>query len=85
MFGRKNYLCVGNERAGKHAGCFYSLTNNSKLNDADRFAWLRDLMQRLSGYFQSEAFGQAKHGEPVTSNELDELLPDRWLATHPGE
>ena len=81
--GRKNYLFVGNERAGKHAGYFYSLINSAKLNGVEPFAWLRDLMERLPEYRQGAAFSQAKRGEPVISDELDELLPDRWLLTHP--
>jgi hypothetical protein len=81
--GRKNYLFVGNVRAGKHAGYFYSLVNSAKSNGVEPFAWLRDLMEKLPAYRQSEAFSQASRGEPVTSNELDELLPDRWLVAHP--
>jgi hypothetical protein len=30
-----------------------------------------------------EAFAQAATGQPVTSAELDDLLPDRWLRQHP--
>ena len=81
--GRKNYLFVGNVRAGKHAGYFYSLVNSAKLNGVEPFAWLRDLMEKLPAYRQSEAFSQASRGEPVTSDELDAFLPDRWLVTHP--
>ncbi len=81
--GRKNYLFVGNERASKQAGYFYSLIASAKLNGAEPFAWLRDLLERLPDYRQGEAFSQAKRCEPVTSDALDQLLPDRWLVTHP--
>jgi len=30
-----------------------------------------------------EAFSQATAGKSVTSDELDELLPGRWLQSHP--
>jgi predicted transcriptional regulator len=33
---------------------------------------------------QGEAFAQAKLGGPVTSHELDAMLPDRWFVTHPN-
>jgi hypothetical protein len=40
-------------------------------------------MQKLPEHRQGDAFSQAKHGESVISDELDELLLDRWLVTHP--
>lgn len=82
--GRKNYLFVGNEEAGKRAGYFYSLVVSAKLNGVEPFAWLRDLMERLPYHREGEAFTQSAKGEPVTSTELDELLPDKWLASHPN-
>ena len=30
-----------------------------------------------------EAFRQAANGQPVTSTELDALLPDKWLQANP--
>jgi hypothetical protein len=82
--GRKNYLFVGNERAGKNAAIFYSLVSSAKANGVEPFAWLKDLYTRLPKYRHSEAFKQSAAGEPVTSDELDELLPDRWLQSNPG-
>jgi transposase len=81
--GRKNYLFVGNQRAGRNAANFYSLVTSAKLNGVEPFAWLTDVMKRLPHYRKSEAFAQSASGGSVTSNELDELLPDRWLVTHP--
>ncbi len=40
-------------------------------------------MERLPYHREGEAFTQSAKGEPVTSTELDELLPDKWLASHP--
>ncbi len=82
--GRKNYLFVGNERAGRNAANFYSLITSAKANGVEPFACLKDVFTRLPFYRDGEAFKQAKAGEAVTSNELDPLLPDRWLAEHPG-
>jgi transposase len=81
--GRKNYLFVGNERAGCNAGNFYSLVTSAKLNGVEPFAWLRDVFETLPNYRGGEAFSQSRAGEPVTSDELDGLLPDRWLLSHP--
>jgi transposase len=82
--GRKNFLFVGNERAGRNAGIFYSLVVSAKLNGVEPYAWLKDVYTRLPYYRNSEAFKQSKAGEPVTSDELDSLLPDRWLKDNPG-
>ena len=81
--GRNNYLFVGNERAGRNAAIFYSLVTSAKLNGVEPFAWLKDVFTRLPSYRNGESFRQAREEVSVTSNELDELLPDRWLHTHP--
>jgi len=46
-------------------------------------AWLSDVFTKLPYHRDGEAFAQAAAGQPVMSTELDELLPDRWLASHP--
>ena len=81
--GRKNYLFVGNARAGRNAANFYSLVTSAKLNGVEPFAWLKDVIARLPNSRKGEAFAQSTSGESVTSEELDEMLPDRWLVTHP--
>ena len=81
--GRKNYLFVGNERAGRNAANFYSLVTSAKLNGVEPFAWLKDLIERLPYYRAGEAFSQSAADRSVTSEELDGLLPDRWLLAHP--
>lgn len=81
--GRGNFLFVGNERAGRNAANFYSLVTSAKLNGVEPFAWFKDLFTHLPTFRDGEAFRQAKSGEPVTSEELDQLLPDLWLQQHP--
>jgi hypothetical protein len=82
--GRKNYLFVGNERAGHNAASFYSLITSAKLNGVEPLAWLTDVYRRLPEMRGSEAFKQCSDGKPVESDELDHLLPDRWLAENPA-
>lgn len=77
--GRKNYLFVGSERGGHGAAVMYSLVSSAKANGVEPFAWLRELFTRLPYHREGEAFAQAAAGQPVTSDELDDLLPDRWL------
>jgi transposase len=82
--GRKNYLFVGNERAGHNAANFYSLVNSAKINTVEPMAWLTDVFTQLPYHRSGQAFAQAAAGEEVTSTELDHLLPDRWLEKNPG-
>jgi transposase len=82
--GRKNYLFVGSPNGGRSAAVLYSLVSSAKANAVEPFAWLRDLFTRLPYYRDGEAFSQAASGEPVTSEELDDLLPDKWLEQNPG-
>ena len=82
--GRKNYLFVGSQRGGHGAAVIYSLVSSAKVNGVEPFAWLRDLFTRSPYHRDGEAFAQSAAGQPVTSTELDYLLPDRWLQTHPG-
>jgi len=81
--GRKNYLFVGGERGGHDAAVFYSLVSSAKANGVEPFAWLREVYTKLPNHRSGEAFAQAVTGQPVTSTELDDLLPDRWLESHP--
>ena len=81
--GRKNYLFVGGMRGGQDAAAFYSLVSSAKANGVEPFAWLRDVFDKLPYHRSGQAFAQASAGQPVTSEELDALLPDRWLQSHP--
>ncbi len=81
--GRKNYLFVGSEGGGLGAAVMYSLVSSAKANGVEPFAWLRDVFTQLPYRRDGEAFTQAAQGLPVTSPELDDLLPDRWLAANP--
>ena len=81
--GRKNFLFVMGKKGGKNAAMFYSLVSSAKANGVEPFAWLRDVYTRLPYHRDGEAFSQSASGDPVTSTELDELLPDRWLNENP--
>jgi len=58
--GRKNYLFVGTERAGKRAAAIQSLLGTAKLNGLDPAAWLKETLQKLPTWPNSK---------------IDELLP----------
>ncbi len=81
--GRKNFLFVGSENGGAGAAVMYSLVSSAKANGVEPFAWLRDLFTQLPYRREGEAFRQAAEDLPVTSDELDDLLPDRWLEANP--
>jgi transposase len=82
--GRRNYLFVGSPRGGRGAAVMYSLVSSAKANGVEPFAWLRELFTRLPYHRDGEAFRQAAEQAPVTSPELDYLLPDKWLEQNPA-
>ena len=60
--GKKNWLFVGSERAGKRAAAIQSLLATAKLNGLDPAAWLRETLEKLPAWPNSR---------------IDELLPIR--------
>ncbi|MGH9509742.1 MAG: IS66 family transposase [Terriglobales bacterium] len=61
--GRKNWLFVGSESAGRRAAAVMSLLATAKANGHDPHAWMLDVLTRL----------------PTTLNaNLGQLLPHRW-------
>lgn len=61
--GRKNYLFAGSDRGARHAALMYSLLGTCKLNNVEPFAYLRDVIARISEH---------------KANKLTELLPQNW-------
>ncbi|MDP3293325.1 MAG: IS66 family transposase [Nevskia sp.] len=62
--GRKNWLFVGSESAGRRAAAIMSLLATAKANGHEPHAWLLDVLTRL----------------PTTLNrDIGQLLPHRWL------
>jgi transposase len=66
--GRVNWLFVGSPRGGETAALLLSLVVTCRRLQMDSFAYLRDVFTRLPG---------------MPPSQLEELLPHRWLATHP--
>ena len=60
--GRKNWMFVGSERAGKRAAIIQSLIGTAKLNDIDPYAWLKNTLECIPIW-------------PISR--IDELLPLR--------
>jgi transposase len=66
--GRTNWMFVASPRGGRRAAVLLSLVSSAKANQVEPWAWLRDVFTRL----------------PQTpADQLDDLLPDRWLVAHP--
>ncbi len=63
--GRKNYLFAGSHEGAKRAAMMYSFLGTCKQNDVEPFAWLRDVISRISDH---------------KANRLQELLPPNWKA-----
>jgi transposase len=69
--GRKNWLFLGSDRGGKTAAILFSVMASCKANQVEPFAYVRDVLTRLCIEV------------PSTHEDLDALLPDAWLKTHP--
>jgi transposase len=61
--GRKNWLFCGSDRGGQTAATLMSLTSSCKSLGVEPFAYLRDVLDRVSTHPNSR---------------IAELLPDRW-------
>lgn len=70
--GRKNWLFVGSHTGGERAATLLSLVQSCKHNQVEPWAYLRDIFDRLP-----------RLGQTPTMAQLDGLLPDRWLQSHP--
>ncbi len=62
--GRKNHLFAGSDGGGERWATVCSLIATAKLNNVEPYAYLKDVLQRMTD------------GHPV--NRLDELLPWNW-------
>ena len=66
-------MFFGSDNGGRTAAVFYSLIASAKRHGLDPFAYLRDVLSRISDH---------------PSNKLRELLPDQWKlaqATKPAD
>ena len=63
--GRKNWMFYGSDNGGQTAAVLTSFIATSKRLHIDPFTYLRDVFERISAH---------------PKNQLDELLPDHWLA-----
>jgi len=61
--GRKNYMFLGSDNGGHTAAVLYSLIATAKRHGLDPFAYLRNVIARISDH---------------PFNRLEELLPDHW-------
>lgn len=68
IIGRKNWLFFQTETGGQTAATLYTLTSTCKRLCIDVYAYLNDVFQRLPS---------------TRPEELEQLLPDIWLAAHP--
>jgi transposase len=69
--GRKAWLFVASRAGGRRAAILFSLVASCKANQVEPWAYLRDVFSRLPALANA------------STEELDPLLPDRWLRDHP--
>jgi len=75
--GRKNWLFVGHDAAGRTLAMLYSFIASAKRNELEPWAWLRDAISALA------RLSADCDPADLTDEELTPLLPDVWLAAHP--
>ena len=63
--GRKNFLFVGHEDAGDNVAALYTLVSTCEAHGVDPFAYLRDVLIRVSSH---------------PAADVDALLPHRWTS-----
>lgn len=68
--GRKNYLFVGHARAGRNIAALYSLVASCIANKIEPTEYLTDVLPKIAA--------------ARTDEQLDALLPDRWVAPIPA-
>jgi transposase len=66
--GRKNHLFAGSDGGAARWAVVASLLTTAKLNDVEPFAYLKDVLERMS------------NGYPMSR--LDELLPWNWTPSN---
>ena len=69
VLGRVNWLFVGSDQGGTTAAVLYTLVASCKRLKIDPFAYLRDAFTQLP--------------TATTEEQLQSLLPDRWIEQHP--
>lgn len=69
--GRKAWLFVASRAGGRRAAILFSLVASCKANQVEPWAYLRDVFSRLPAIATD------------SPEQLDTLLPDRWLRDHP--
>ena len=63
VIGRKNYLFIGSQKAGKGAAIFYSLIGPCKMAEVNPLEWLTDVIKNMNEW-------------PI--KQLHLLLPSNW-------
>jgi transposase len=88
VIGRKNYEFFGSDRGGE-AGCiWYTLIQSARHNHVCVLPYLNDVLRQVPQIVPEYLrVGDAETAFDALSNdqvdELAELLPDRWLKSHP--
>jgi transposase len=68
--GRNNWTFFGSDNGGATAAVLYSLIATAKRHKLDPFAYLRDVIGRISDH---------------PANQIEALLPDHWKPAHSGQ
>ena len=70
VMGKKAWLFFGNELGGQTAAAFFTVMMTCKRHSIDAQAYLVDVLRRI---------------KTASPEELESLLPDRWIEQHPND
>ena len=68
---------MGSDRGGQTAAIVYSVVMSAKANDVEPWAYVRDVLTTLA-----TISARPESASPADA-ELNALLPDVWLTSHP--
>lgn len=88
VIGRKNYLFFGSDRGGEAAAIWYTIVHSARMNNVSVLPYLYEVLERVPEIVSEyPTIGDATRPfECLKSDQvaaLEELLPDRWLQSHP--
>ncbi len=88
VIGRKNYLFFGSDRGGEAAAIWYTIVHSARMNHVSVLPYLYDVLERVPQIVPEyltigDASGPFECLKPDQVAALEELLPDRWLQSHP--
>ncbi len=88
VIGRRNYQFFGSDRGGEAACIWYTLIQSARRNHVQVLPYLRDILDQVPRIVPEylRVGDSPTHFDSLTAQQVDDLdglLPDHWLQSHP--